>query len=210
MVVYILMNCPPGKLPVLGVRDAISMKSGKGPYVVWIGPWSIPIPLNAVEGLHPELKDLAQQGSGRPDKMMNLVERYYSNFITPVERDYLRWFAGGYVMNLDKDKDIQARRYFAEGFPVLMIRGVITIKFRDTQEGGKITTGAASEYTGVLKSWTVSNAGTGVCIFQGLEHRPISFDIDDILSDNTLIKIGQKPDWMMLYGDWTRSDGTWM
>jgi hypothetical protein len=127
MVLDIHYHCPPGKVPTLEVADTSSPLYG----LVDLTQWKMPLPPNIQRLLHPEMISLAQSGTGRPDKMMNLLLRYYNTYVSDREMYTITMLTATWVGNLDRNQ-AEEERYFAEAFPVLCIGGVLKIKVKRT------------------------------------------------------------------------------
>lgn len=175
----IYYNCTTGRIPSL-----LLLERNPAIHIVHSAPtWKIPLSQKLRRDLHPELISLAESGTGRPDKLLNLVTRYYSEFVSDDEKFTLRMLLLTWVGILDKTKP-EEKRYHLEAYPVTCIGGTFGIKQGEDQQ------------TGILQSWTVFSNGTGVCILRDpkdAKDKEITFGIDDLMSDPTMIKVIQKP-----------------
>jgi hypothetical protein len=107
-----------------------------------------------------------------------------------------------WIASLDLNQS-EGRRHFTEAFPVICIGGTLRVKVKQGGRGWKIDADG-NESAGELSSWTVSDDGSGVCILRGLEEKEIAFNIDEVMSDSTLIEITRRPDWFnKIYPQWT-------
>lgn len=189
MVLDIHYDCSMGKVPILKVADPHSPLYSTFGYA----GWKIPIAPKFQRNLHPEITELAVSGTGRPDKISNLLLRYYNAYITEDEKYTVMMMTASWVGKLDRNKP-QEERYFAEAFPVICIGGMLVIKVKRTEQGLRLEPGG-SRCAGVLSSWTVFDDGTGVCAFKGMEDKEITFKIADVQSDHTLMEMLQRPNW---------------